>query len=94
VGSISKVSGTWLWAWANASVLPNMKEQIEDVRRFGELHGLRELTTPKWNATEADGWAMTAVTAKLLQAKGAYRSPDQTGFSFFVFTDIWWANDN
>jgi hypothetical protein len=94
VGSISKRSGTWLWSWANATVLPNIKDRIEDVRAFGERRSLTELTTAKWNATEEDGWAMTAVTSKLLQAKGAYRSPDQNGFSFFVFTDIWWADKN
>jgi len=59
----------------------------------GELHGLRELTTAKWKAAEKDGWAMTAVTARILQAKGAYRSPDDTGFLFVVFTSIRWANE-
>ncbi len=70
VGSISNRTKTWLWAWDNVTILPSVKEHIEEVRRFGELHGLRELTTAKWEATEEDGWAMTAVTARILQAKG------------------------
>jgi hypothetical protein len=94
VGSISKRSGTWLWSWDNSTVLGNVKDRLVEVRQFGERHGLKELIIPKWVATEEDGWAMTAITAKLLQAKGAYRSPDDNGFSFFVFTDLWWADEN
>ncbi len=91
VGSISKLTKTWLWSWGNPTILPSVKEQITEVRSFGELHGLPELTTAKWEATEEDGWAMTAVTAKILQAKGAYRSPDDNGDSFLVFTSLGWA---
>src|SRR5271157_1194218 len=88
VGSISNRTKTWLWSWDNATILPSVKEHITEVRRFGELHGLRELTTAKWEATEEDGWAMTAVTARILQARGAYRPPSENGFAFVVFTSI------
>jgi len=94
VGSISKRTKTWLWSWDNDSILPSVKEHIAEVRRFGELHGLRELTIPKWDAAEEDGWAMTAVTARILQAKGAYRSPDDNGFTFLVFTSLEWASES
>ena len=93
VGSISNRTKTWLWAWDNESILPSVKEHIVEVRSFGELHGLRELTTAKWEATEEDGWAMTAVTARILQAKGAYRSPSDNGFTFVVFTSLEWASE-
>jgi hypothetical protein len=92
VGSISTRTKTWLWSWDNVTILPSVKEHIAEVRRFGELHGLRELTTAKWEATEEDGWAITAVTARILQAKGAYRSPSNNGFTFVVFTSLEWAS--
>ena len=93
VGSISTRTKTWLWSWDNDSILPSVKEHIAEVRRFGELHGLRQLTTAKWGATEEDGWAMTAVTARILQAKGAYRSPHDNGCTFLVFTRLKWASE-
>ncbi len=93
VGSISNRTKTWLWSWDNASILPSVKEHIAEVRSFGELHGLRELTTANWEATEEDGWAMTAVTARILQAKGAYRSPSNNGFTFVVFRSLRWASE-
>jgi hypothetical protein len=38
-----------------------------------------------------DGWEMTSVAAFLLKAKGAYRSPDERGFTFMILTDVRWA---
>jgi len=34
---------------------------------------------------------MTSIAAFLLKARGAYRSPGDTGFTFMVITDIRWA---
>jgi hypothetical protein len=89
VGTISKISKTWLWSWANPSIEESVKEDVRLVRRFGEEHGLKELTEEKWAADELDGWAMTNVTAKLLNAIGAYRCPDEDGALFVVFTAVW-----
>jgi hypothetical protein len=93
VGSISSETKTWLWSWANDSILDTCKERITDVKQFGELHGLDELTVSKWKATEEDGWAMTAISANILQAKGAYRAPAANGLTYFVFTSMHWHND-
>jgi hypothetical protein len=89
VGSISNVSNTWLWSWANPNILEPVKKDMQVVKQFGEEHGLKELTDEKWEGEELDGWAMTNVSARLLNAKGAYRCPDENGFLFVVFTDVW-----
>lgn len=93
VGSLSSETKTWLWSWANASILDSCKERIGEVKRFGELHGIDDLTVSKWNATEEDGWAMTAISANILQARGAYRAPGTNGLTFFVFTSMHWPKD-
>ena len=89
VGSISTISNTWLWSWANPSILEHVKNEIYRVREFGEEHDIRELTEAKWPADEIDGWSMTNVSAKLLGAKGAYRCPDENGPLFVIFTEVW-----
>ena len=89
VGSISNVSNTWLWSWANPSILEAVKKEMSVVKQFGADHGIKELLDEKWEAEELDGWAMTNVSAKLLNAKGAYRCPNDYGFLFVVFTDVW-----
>jgi hypothetical protein len=88
VGSISTKSDTWLWSWAN----PHFKDveigSICDVRDFGEREGITKLTEQKWTADEVDGWEMTSVSARLLEAQGAYRSPSASGGLFLLFDGL------
>ena len=93
VGSVSKKSNTWLWSWANPTILDDVKKDILSVKAFGEKHQIERLTTAKWLAEEVDGWEMTSIAAKLCGAKGAYRSPDGDGFTFLIITDISWAKN-
>jgi hypothetical protein len=91
VGSISTQSDTWLWAWANDSVDPSLSSSMRVVRDYGEKHGFDQLTSKKWHGHEVDGWEMTSIAVFLLNARGAYRTPGDTGFTFMVMTDIHWA---
>jgi hypothetical protein len=88
VGSVSTVSGTWLWSWANFSLARKVRRLAGSVREFGERKDYPHLTTPRWPATEADGWDMAAVAAELLDADGVYRTPGETGFLFMVLTRV------
>ncbi len=87
-GSISKKSKTWLWGWANPHVPDNATKKLGKVRAFGEKHGIRKLMERKWEATEEDGWEMSAVCNRLIKGKGVYRCPDKSGFLFLVLTNI------
>jgi hypothetical protein len=91
VGSVSTRSNTWLWSWANESLVESARESIRQVRSYGEDRGLMKLACAYWEAEEEDGWQMAAVSAFLLQAKGIYRSPDEHGYTFLVMTDVKWA---
>lgn len=91
IGSVSTVSDTWLWSWANFHLLPNVRTHIVAVRGFGEKMGFPRLTVPKWHAEEALGWEMSAIAAHVLDAKGAYRVPTGKGFLFMAITDIRFA---
>ncbi|ELG4788315.1 hypothetical protein RAL05_004509 [Vibrio vulnificus] len=92
VGSISTTSNTWLWSWASSYIYDNVKDQMHIVREFGESKGYEALIIDKWEADEIDGWEMTSVTSYLLEAKGAYRTTQEAGFTYMVITDISWAN--
>lgn len=35
---------------------------------------------------------MTSITAYVLRAKGAYRTPRENGFTYLVFTGVRWAD--
>ena len=88
VGSFSSKSETWLWAWAN----PHFKDveigPIDRVREFGEREELAKLTESKWDADEVDGWEMTSISGRLLEAQGAYRSLSESGGLFMLYDHL------
>jgi len=43
VGSVSTTSHTWLWSWANASILPSLSQRIHIVRDYGQKHGFKKV---------------------------------------------------
>jgi hypothetical protein len=79
VGSYSKLSNTWRWAWANDTVLPDVKTDIVRVKQLGVEKRWSQLSQPQWSGTQRDGWDMTGVALRVLDARGAYRSPDENG---------------
>lgn len=88
VGSISDISQTWLWGWNNGGLPDEITDPLQSVFEFGEEHGLRELTVPKWLGDQPDAWAMTAAAAELLDAAGAYRAPHANGALFLLLFDL------
>jgi hypothetical protein len=75
VGDFGGRTKTWLWAWANDSIDKKLVVGAERVRRYGQVHGMWRLTFESWPTTLNDGWCLTAITALLSHAKGAYRIP-------------------
>jgi hypothetical protein len=91
VGSVSTRTGTWLWSWANESTREPVRSQVRQVRAYGEEHRLMKLACAYWGAEEEDGWEMAAVSAYLLKARGAYRSPQGHQLAFMIMTGVRWA---
>ncbi len=95
VGTTSHTSNTWLWAWDNASLPECVKGRMREVRAFGVKEGIQRLTEGAMPDDEYLGWEMTAIAARLLGAKGAYRCPDESGFMYVIYTSVHFAgNDN
>jgi hypothetical protein len=88
VGTLSNISQTWLWSWANPNLTDVVKKDIYKVKEFGEKHHLPELIEEKWMASEDDAWAMTCIANNILQTKGAYKCPHDSGSVFVIFTDV------
>lgn len=88
VGSLSKTKNTWLWAWANPSVRDEVKSGAQAVRRYGERFGIPRLTEREWAAERDDAWEMTALAARILNARGAYRTEDRDGVTYLLLTSV------
>lgn len=91
VGTTSVSGGTWMWGWANESLPPNVKKEVARVREFGQAENIPELTKAVLPDDEYIGWGMTAVAAKLLGVRGAYRCPGSNGFVYVVYSSIGFA---
>ena len=90
VGSISNGSGTWMWSWANPTILDQVRRGMDQVRVYGEANGFEKLRNAEWSGNERDGWEMTAVAAYILKAEGAYRAPDDDGALFMILSNVRW----
>ncbi|MGH9867241.1 MAG: DUF6882 domain-containing protein [Candidatus Polarisedimenticolia bacterium] len=88
VGSVATKAKTWLWSWANCSLSCKVSDRLREVKAYGERHHLAPLTEPYWSADEMNGSEMTAISAYLLKAQGAYRVAFDHGFLYMILTDI------
>jgi len=91
-GTTSQSSGTWLWSWANGYLSESVSEPLNKVRDFGVSEKIAELAEPYALDDEDLGWAMTAIAARIMHAKGAYRCPGNNGYTYLIFRDIAFAD--
>nr|WP_133300149.1 DUF6882 domain-containing protein [Mucilaginibacter terrenus] len=87
VGSFSTKTDTWNWGWANTSTPKHVSRPLEKVRQIGSINNFEELTSGLYKGDEFTGWAMTAISANLLNAIGSYRIPHKHLFVYFIFTN-------
>lgn len=74
VGTYNPASASFLWAWANHTILGSLQDSANRVRAYGEAHGITEFTSRLVTASPARAWEFAAVANHLARAKGAYRA--------------------
>lgn len=75
VGSYSTKSNTFQWPWETFEEDTLEAQAISLLRVFGEVRGIRKLTTAKWECEEAEAWEMTSLAGYLLGGEALYRAP-------------------
>ncbi|MDO5692434.1 MAG: hypothetical protein Q4G70_08125 [Pseudomonadota bacterium] len=88
VGTLSHGSRTWMWSWANFSLLPKVRTRMKRVRTLGEEHGFPRLTTFIWPADAHDAWDMAAVAAHVLNADGVFRTVGEAADLFLTLSRV------
>src|SRR5258706_10848038 len=92
-GTTSRKAGSWLWAWANSDWPTECTADSERACEFGELHGIGELISGYVEDDDLNslGWQLTAVTARVCDAVGAYRPPrGEDGGLFLLYRNVRW----
>lgn len=93
VGTTSTLDGTWLWGWANENLPKKVITAVADVKTFAELESITELTHESLPDDVYVGWEMTAIAARVLGSKGAYRCPEDNGFVYVVYSSLRFASE-
>ncbi len=88
VGTYDTEDGTWLWAWDNPSIVPEIAEHAWCVREYGKQHGIADLTASKFKCDQMQAWEFTALACHLCENQGAYRGPVGTTFVFMTFGKV------
>src|SRR5262249_11541167 len=75
VGSHSTKSNTFQWAWQTFDEGARGARDVSQLRVFGEVRGIPNLTTANWACEEAEGWEMAALAGYVLGTEAIYRAP-------------------
>ncbi|MEV6843047.1 DUF6882 domain-containing protein [Actinoplanes sp. NPDC051411] len=78
IGTWLPVSKSWLWAWANNSVPPELARDSRTVRDWAEEHGHPSLTMPKVEADNEKAATMAALAVRITGATGFYRGSGES----------------
>ncbi|WP_329164529.1 hypothetical protein OG709_02010 [Streptomyces sp. NBC_01267] len=85
IGSYNPSAASWLWAWANESILPEMSRDARTVRDWAKDHGHLALTQPKVDADEGKAATLAALALRITEATGFYRGTGSTSIPIITF---------
>ena len=88
LGSFSHASGSWLWAWANTSILPEMSRDAGIFRDWAEAHGYPHLAQPKIDADVTAASSLVALAVRVTNATGYYKSPGSNSALIITFGPV------
>jgi len=89
VGTISKKSSSWLWAWNNEIIEPKLYREVERLRVLGEVRGIAALSEPYLeNVEEGDGWELTSLARHILGWDAIYRAPMDDRYLFMLLRNF------
>lgn len=87
VGTLTKTTGSWLWAWNNRIYSRRITEPYLIIRKFGMKHGIEKLQRCYWEGNQEDAVFMTAVMCKLVDGIGMYVKINKLVNLYLVLTD-------
>lgn len=88
IGSFSDKSNTWLWCWANKSIVDAARSQSARIKELFVLTGFELFRNSGCEADEAMAWEMSAMAVRQLNAVGCYRIPTGTSKLFLAIESV------
>ncbi len=88
LGSFSPGSGTWLWAWANKSILPELSRDARGFRDWAEANGHPALAQPELDADAQAASTLVALAVRVTRATGYYKGPGSRSSVIITFGPV------
>ena len=90
IGTYSPKSNTWKWAWANKSVLPELRKKAEPLKELEDITGIEIFgcEDPFEIEGEAMAWELAAFAVRHLAALGCYRAPSDGPTVFLAIMNV------
>ena len=86
LGSVSHIDNTWLWIWANKDAQYNEKtlKQANDLKEYGDLHSVYELSAPSFDVYENDWYKIGVIATGLYDYSFYYMGNYGNGSAIFT----------
>ena len=88
IGSYSRKSQTFQWMWATATEQAIVSRPSMELRTFGEVRGVTELTTPNRACDESDAWRIVALAGYLLDTEAAHCAAHEHLGHFMMLSNV------
>lgn len=85
IGSYNPSTASWLWAWANESILAEMSLDSRSIRDWAEAHGQPALAEPRIHADEEKAATLAALAVRITRATGFYRGSGSASIPIITF---------
>lgn len=73
LASSNPAAGSWRWAWANDSILPDLSRDSRALRDWGDAQGHAFLVNPQVEVDDDLADTLTAIAVRVSRATGVYR---------------------
>jgi hypothetical protein len=88
IASYNPSAASWLWAWANESILPEMSRDSRTIHDWAIARGHPSLTEPKIPADEKKAATLAALSLRITRATGFYRGTGSTSIPIINFGPV------
>ncbi|GAA4607799.1 hypothetical protein BJY16_006520 [Actinoplanes octamycinicus] len=94
IGSHNPSTSSWLWAWANESILAEMSRESRAVRDWAERHGQQALAEPRIQADAELAATLSALAVRITRATGFYRGTGSAAIPVITFGPVTLTDEN
>lgn len=88
VASYNPTAGSWLWSWANQTILPAMSQASHTVREWGMANSFTALTEPKLDVDDETAASLAAFAVRITRATGFYRGTGHAAIPIITFGEV------